>query len=532
MEIEDELFHPENQPRVWENYCGFLDLSLPDFMEIQERLLMQQVDFVHDSPLARKFMPEKPRSMTDFRQMVKLTTYDDYADSLREKNEDVLAVKPCCWARTSGRGGDYKWVPYTQKSYDLLGRIGVTAFILACTSRKGEVNVRSGMRAMQNMPAKPYYTGVGIASLTEHLYVRMIPPLEEYEHQPFEKRLEDGFKMALRTGVDIIGALTSILIRMGEAFADKSRGLKISSYMLHPQVMWRLMRALIKSKLEKRPLLPKDLWPLQGLICYGMDTSIYREQLVHYWGKEPLEVYGGTEMGVLAIQAWNKKWMNFIPYFCFLEFIPEEEWLKSLEDKDYQPSTVLLDEVEPGKLYELVITNFHGMPFLRYRVGDMMRIMSVRDAETGIQLPQVTFESRADGMIDIAGFTRLDEKTIWEAITKAGVKNLGWSVRKEYESGNPILHIYIEPSEEIDAKEVERLINAQLMAINSDYNDTVNMLKLHALRVTLLPRGSYQQYYEEKRKAGADLSHLKPPQVNAPESDIQQLLHLARGKGG
>jgi len=525
--IEDELFRLGNQEKAWNKYCGFLDLSLSEFMKIQEQLLMTQIDIVHDSPLAREFMPQKPKDVAEFRQMVPLTTYDDYAPYLNDKNEDVLAIKPSCWARTSGRGGSPKWVPYTQKSYELLGRIGVTAFILACTSRKGEVNVKSGMRAMQNMPARPYYTGVGIAALTEHLEVQMIPPLKEYEHQPFEKRLEDGFKMALRTGVDVLGALTSILIRMGETFADKSRGMKVSSYMLHPRVMWRLMQALIKSKWRKRPLLPRDLWPLKGLICYGMDTSIYREQLIQYWGKEPLEVYGGTEMGVLAIQAWNKKWMTFIPYFCFLEFIPEEEWLKSLEDKAYQPSSVLLDEVKAGKLYELVITNFHGMPFLRYRVGDLMRIMSVRDKETGIQLPQVIFESRADGIIDIAGFARLNEKTMWEAITNAGIKNLGWSARKEHESGKPILHIYIEPSEKIDAQEVERLIDAQLMTINSDYRDMVDMLKLHPLKVTLLPQGSYRQYYEEKRKAGADLSHFKPPQMNAPDSHIQQLLHLA-----
>ncbi len=527
MIMDDELLNKGNQERIWTKFCGFLDLSMLEFMEIQEQLLMNQIDTIYDTPLAARFMPNKPKNIAEFRRMVPLTTYDDYAPYINNNNDEMLAVKPSYWARTSGRGGSIKWVPYTQKCYDWLGRIGVTAFILACTSKKGEVNIKNGMRAMQNMPARPYYTGVGITALLDYLDVKMIPPLEEYEHQPFEKRLEDGFIMALRTGVDILGALTSILIRMGESFVDTSRGLKLSSYMLHPRVMLRLAQALIKSKSAKRPLLPKDLWPLKGLICYGMDTAIYREKLIEYWGKEPLEVYGGTEMGVLAVQAWNKKWMTFIPYFCFLEFIPEEEWLKNREDETYQPSTVLLDEVKPGKLYELVITNFHGMPFLRYRIGDMMRIMSLRDVEAGIQLPQVVFESRADGLIDIAGFVRLNERSIWEVITSAGVKNLGWSARKEYDSEASIIHIYIEPTDGIDNGEIEKHIDEQLMNI-SDYKDMVEMLKRPALKVTVLPRGSFREYYDEKQRTGADLSHLKPPQMNASDEDIQLLLQLTR----
>ncbi len=76
-------------------------------------------------------------------------------------------------------------------------------------------------------------------------------------------------------------------------------------------------------------MLPKDLWPVKSLICYGTDTGIYKKQLLHYWGKEPYELYAGTEMGIVAMQSWTKKAMTFTPFSCFLEFAPEEEWLKS-----------------------------------------------------------------------------------------------------------------------------------------------------------------------------------------------------------
>ena len=105
----------------------------------------------------------------------------------------------------------------------------------------------------------------------------------------------------------------------------------------------------------------------------------------------------------IAMQGWNKKGMTFVPYSNFYEFIPEEEWLKSKDDKGYQPSTVLLDAVEEGKTYEIVITNFHGGPFFRYRLGDLIKICSLKDEETGVNLPQMIFQSRTDDIINIAG---------------------------------------------------------------------------------------------------------------------------------
>jgi len=222
--------------------------------------------------------------------------------------------------------------------------------------------------------------------------------------------------------------------------------------------------------------------------------------------------------------------MSFYPFSCFLEFMPEEESLKSRENKDYQPSTVLLDEVEASKLYEIVFTNFYGMPFLRYRVGDMIKIADLQDEETGIKLPQMVFQYRADDLIDIGGFVRLDEKTLWQAIFDTGMRHEEWAARKEYDRDHPIAHIYLEPKDNIDGREAEQLIHQQLKDMDSDYRDVEDMLGKRPLKVTILPAGSFRRYYEERRKAGADLSHLKPPHMNAPEGDIQELTYLTRGQ--
>jgi hypothetical protein len=521
---KDELFETGDQEKIWQKYCGFLDLSLQELMEIQEQLLMEQIELVYDSPLGKRFMPKKPKDAAEFRRLVPLTTYDDYADYLDNKNEDVLAVKPYSWTCTSGRGGTRKWAPYTERSIERFGVFCVALMILACTTNKGEVNFRNGVRVLHNLPPPPYLTGIMSPLLAQQLNACVIPPLDKYQNEDFETRIQAGFQIALRTGVDILGSLTSVLIKLGESFTESSGQLKFSRRMLQPQIMLRLVQAWLRAKREGRALLPKDLWPIKGLVCYGVDTDIYRERLKYYWGKEPLETYASTEFGLIATQAWNRKAMTPVPSSCFLEFAPEEEWLKSRDNKEYQPSTILLDEVKPGKRYEVILTSFYGMPFLRYRIGDLVRVVALEDEESGIKLPQIVFDSRASDLIDIAGFSRLDERTIWQAIANTGIRFEDWSARKEYEQNEPNMRLYIELKQEIDGKELERLIHQELVALNPDYRDLESMLGIQPLRVTLLPTGSFQRYYEKRKASGADLAHLKPPHINASDTIIQDLL--------
>lgn len=530
MITEDELFRLGNQEKAWSKYCGFLDLSLPEFMEIQRQLLLAQIDNVYDSPLAKRFMPEKPNDISEFRRMVRLTTYDDYADVLMNKNEEMLAEKPYCWAHTSGRGGITKWVPYSERAIEMFSLVGVASIILACASRKGEIKFGSGIRILINLPPAPYMTGLLADILVPRLGARVIPPPDEYANADFETKLKAGFAIALRSGVDVLSSMSSVLIKMGERFSESSGSIKLNSRMLAPGILWRLVTGWLRSKKEGRTILPRDLWPLKGLSCYGMDTAIYKEKLKYYWGKEPFESYGATETGLLATHAWNKKYLTFVPSFDFLEFIPEDEWIKNRKDNNYQPSTVLLDEVKPGQRYEIIVTNFHGMPFLRYRLGDLVRVVALEDEETGIKLPQMVFESRADDIIDIAGFTRLDEKTIWQSIINAGLPFEDWSARKEYEGETPVLRLYLELKCDADKADLEKMIHRELADIDADYANLQSMLGVFPLRLHILSPGSFQRYLEEKRREGVNLAQLKPPHMNADDKVIGSLVGAVQGK--
>jgi len=214
--------------------------------------------------------------------------------------------------------------------------------------------------------------------------------------------------------------------------------------------------------------------------------------------------------------------MTFLPDFNFLEFIPEEDFYKARDDESFQPSTQLLDEVQKG-VYELVITNFLGGVFVRYRTGDLIEIISMEDTELGIKTPQMKFHARADGVIDVAGFTRLTEKAIWEAIIESGVDHVDWVMQKAYAKEKPYLHLYLELNGSGNLEETKSLVHQSLAEIDSGYAELENMLGFDPLKISLLSKGAFARYIENMRANGAELAHLKPPRIN-PGDEIIQLL--------
>ena len=103
-----ELFRQGRHEELWQMCCGFLDLSLEQFMSIQKRLLLEQIELLKNCELGRKMMRgAMPETIEEFREQVPLTTYEDYYPELPEYMDDVLPAKPIIWQHTSGRSVEY-----------------------------------------------------------------------------------------------------------------------------------------------------------------------------------------------------------------------------------------------------------------------------------------------------------------------------------------------------------------------------------------------------------------------------------------
>ncbi|MFC2063096.1 GH3 auxin-responsive promoter family protein [Chloroflexota bacterium] len=525
-----ELVRQGKNEELWQRCCGFIDLSLEDFMKIQKRLLMEQVDLQEKCELGRFIMNgTSPRSVSEFRRQVPLTTYADYAPYLLKRRMDVLPKKPILWQYTSGKYGEYshRWAPVTTRQLEEIEPLILALVLFSSCKKRGEVNFRQHDKVLYGMAPPPYTTGTMARTLPQELF-DFLPPLDDAEIMPFEERIRQGFEMALHERMDLCLTLSSVAVAIGNRFSQKGRGTSLKSLPKKPKTLLRLAKGIVKSKLARRQLLPRDIWSLKGLITYGIDGSVYRENIKEMWGRYPLDFHGCTEAVMIAMQTWDYQGMTFIPHLNFFEFIPEEEAIKSREDPTYQPSTLLLDELQPGN-YELVITSLHGGPFIRYRLGHLIKITSLRNEQLDIDIPQMVFLSRIDDQIDIAGFTRLSEKVVWQAIENTGIAYKDWVACKEVRD-KPILHLYVEPKEEVEIanEQLASAIHKELKKLDSPYAELESFTGLRPLEVTLLPKGAFQAYKSRQQAAGADLTHLKPPHFNPPDATVNFLKQPTR----
>ena len=401
--------------------------------------------------------------------------------------------------------------------------------ILSCCQDWGDVSrIPERIKILYSVAPRPYISGTFADLLRLQTPLEYLPSLEDSEKLTFEERIKVGFEQALSEGLDYFFGLSLVLVMVGDKLRESSNNINILPLLKKPKALARIIRGKIRSKIEKRELLPKDLWKLRGIVGSGVDSWVHKDKIYRYWGKYPLDMYSTTECGVIATQTWDYEGMTFTPNLNFIEFIPEEERLKWEMDRSYRPKTLLLDEVRANEMYELVLTNFHGGAMIRYRVGDMVRITSLRNDKLGINIPQMQFERRTDDLISFM-VLKFSEKQIWQAIEKSNIAYEDWIAYKR--AGESLLHILIEPKRSWQGDENELLESLQKNLVNSgrssydesgvqeDWRDELGF----QVELTLLPSGSFANYIALKQAEGADPAHLKPPHIN-PSDDILSLL--------
>ncbi|MFC1872782.1 GH3 auxin-responsive promoter family protein [Chloroflexota bacterium] len=532
-----ELVKQGRHEELWQRCCGFIDLSLQDFMKIQERLLLEQLELLKKCELGRYVMNEAyPYTVEEFREQVPITSYTDYCPYLLEQREDILPMKPIFWIQTSGRSGEYphKWIPVSDRFWQEAGLNFSAGAIFGNYKERGVAVYKSGTKMMHAVAQLPYLTSHVAYKLQEDLCFKYLPSLHESEEIPFEERIGKGFKLALSEGMDGFFGLAGILVAIGEKIRQNPDSTKFSQLLSQPKVLFRLAKGLIKSKVFRRPMLPKDLWSPKIIASMGTDCTVYKDRIKYLWGRTPLEVFGNSETTIVSTQTWDYDSMVFFPNLNFLEFVPEKEHFNWQRDHSYQPKTVLLDEVKLGENYELVVTNFHGGAMVRYRIGDMVKITALRNEKLNIDIPQMAFERRADDLIDL-GFIRLTERVIWQAIERTKIHYRDWTARKEV-GETAKLHLYLELDDNYIAteKDVATAVYEQIKKLDDGlyvYRDLPSMeglIGFEPLEVTLLPSGTFANYQKQQRAKGAKLAHLKPPHIN-PSNKVLALLGIKAG---
>ncbi|MCI6639979.1 MAG: GH3 auxin-responsive promoter family protein [Pygmaiobacter massiliensis] len=528
MTFEEKLKH-SSADAIWQEYCGFLDFSMDEYMQVQKRLLMEQIHLLAACPLGQRLFGGKvPKTVEEFRRTVPLTRFEDYADILLLKKEDMLPAAPVTWLKTTWEGGEKpaKWAPYSQAMLNTYTTNILAAMLLSTSSGKGQFKVHSGARVLYSLAPMPYATGMFPWLIAPQIRLRFLPSVREATKMSFSQQTKKGYELSLKRGMDLFFGMSSILYgasrNLVSLFSGSGRK-NVLSYLagMSPVMIWRLCSALYRCRRDNTPLLPKDLFRLDGFVCVGTDSALYKDELEAMWGRRPLELAGGTEPSCMGTETWSRNGLCFFPDACFYEFIPEDQMRRSLKDPSFQPSTYLMNELSANENYELVITVLKGGAFARYRVGDVYRCLRLKNPADGINFPQFEYVDRIPTVIDISGFTRITEREIAQVLDLSYLPVKGWFALKEYDEKNhSFLHLYVELKPEALANAAaQKQIICEHLGIyfryyDGDYKDLKKLLGVDPLQVTLLRCGVLEQY---RQKHGEAIDRINPTKESLME---------------
>ena len=325
MRFQEKL-HEYSKEEIWEEYCGFLTLSKEGFMDIQKRLLMEQIELWSSCGLGQSILKGKhPRTIEEFREMVPLTTYEDYAPTLLSKQTGDLPGEPVLWVQTTWEGGVHpiKVAPYTKGMLDTFKHNVMSCLILATSRKKGDFDISVTDHMLYALAPLPYVTGLLPLLFKDEIDIEFLPSVRDAVNMSFKERNVQGFKLGMKKGIEYFFGLGSVLYYVSQSITSmplgRKKSLKDRLSSISPKMMARYMVAKKKCRKENRELLPKDLFQLKGFMCAGTDNRCYKEDLERMWGIPPMEIFAGTESTCIGCETWSREGVYFLPDACFYE---------------------------------------------------------------------------------------------------------------------------------------------------------------------------------------------------------------------
>ena len=522
MKFEEKL-KALGKKEVFDEYCSFMDLNIDEYMQIQKSLLKEQIELWQSSKLAKSIIHDSQiTSLKDFKKVIPLTTYDDYADVLLRRDDSYLPAHSALWIETTWEGGTrpVKVAPYTRSIMETMFSNMCAVMMIGTGSKRYDFDVKATYHMLYGLAPLPYATGLIPLALDDQIGVRLLPDVETATKLSFSERNKLGFKQGIFTGIDYFFGLGSVTYYISKSLAKMGGGSTSTSDILqmvkHPVRLKKLVQGKAQAKSEHRDLMPKDLFDIKGFVVAGTDNDLYKDDLEKMWGVRPLEIFAGTEPTLIGTELYSREGMVFFPDACYYEFISEEDLRKKELDPTYELPTYTMDEVVENTNYELVLSVFKGGAFMRYRVGDMYRCVSKKNGADHLKLPLFKYIDRVKDIIDIAGFTRISKNTLDEVIKLSKLNVADYVATKEIDKNNrPFLHMYVEMKERsycgdaVTEHVLKDHLEAYFKYFDSDYKDLKKILGIDPLKITVLRMHSLTSYPKPLRRINPSIHDLQ-----------------------
>lgn len=243
-----------------------------------------------------------------------------------------------------------------------------------------------------------------------------------------------------------------------------------------------------------------EIWPnLRVYVHGGVSLDPYRKGFEKLLGRPIyyIETYLASE-GFIAYQAFPKRrsMRLVLNNGIFYEFVPFEE--KNFNDNgEVNPDaeTLLIDEVEEGKEYALLLSTCSGA--WRYLIGDVIKFVSTEESE-------IVITGRTKHFLSLCG-EHLSVDNMNKAIELVS-NEMNISIKEFTVAGIPhgslfAHHWYLATDDKVDGKLLKERIDFHLKVLNDDYA-VERSAALQEILVETYPTRVFYQWMESKGKTG------------------------------
>lgn len=487
------------------------------------------------------------RSIDDYKRIVPLSTYADYDEYVRRMADGEKGLITNMFVRrfteSSGSTGKSKlvplsyWAEWVAQCYGFSAPVGcavkwflkqgrllppqkglLTAETNCRRLKGGTVSCLSSIPLLNLKPLVPFFA----TSPKEVLF-----PAQDTDMDMHYLKLRFSLinKKTSYLGTIFITTLESMFFYMEENWEmicdDIEKGVINDSIKMPNELRKKLNKKLkpmpkraeelrneFRKGFDSSPIIPR-IWPKVEWL-YGMGTgalSLYAKKLRRYIGEEmPIHYLGytATEAFMAVPVELNSFEYVMLPQNGFYEFRP-------VDSPDYE-NLLTIRDLEPGKEYEIILTNMSG--FYRYRIEDVVRCTGYYHKS-----PKITFCYRLNQIANISG-EKISQMAFDEMVDNLsecmGDMYIGYSIYPDRSTSPGHYVLLLETASPVSDEKKEKYNEAFEKMLCKGNISVEPLIKSGALghpEVKFLRHGTYDDYREVLRKRGANLNQVKPIKV-------------------
>lgn len=534
-------------------------------METQLATLQKIMKKNKDCDLGKKYHFDSISTLRDFQDNVPLSTFDDYAplvDRMVENGEEniITSSKVIRYCSSSGSVGKPKLQPKTGRDVWNMQCMGFAATPACASIYFKEHNIAKKLPTQMgplliSLNGHKLSNGMMCNGAGQVPFTYLTPLLKHFTTTPIDilypedEENTDISYFQLRAclenrKVTYLGTMViTLLVTMFEYLEENWEMIcdDMATGTINPSVrcpeslrtkyekQWKAnptraaeLRAEFSKGFHTDIPVAKRIWPklCWGYGMIGSTLAVYEEKLRTFVGDLPMHNMGyAASEGFMAMPCeLNTDDYVLLPRSLIYEFIPI--------DGDENARPLFMNEVEVGKDYEIVVTNFSGL--YRYRIMDVVRITGMYK-----NTPKVKFLYRSNMGLNIA-----NEKTTTDMLDfvahaieeKYKIVFEGYSFYAETDTNPPVYKLLCETDSDIlrnNKVEVEQFIDESFREANEKYFKYRRWGMIGNPEILFLKKDSYKDYKSMLVAEGRVLNQIKPVIViNTPERKEFFFTHL------